>query len=89
MLDDMIRVYFDHQKPPGTAFVRRGDYRLVHEGRGNIVEPARWTYGVKPGLTVELSMVIHKRNERWVRCPRCHVQFDGWAENGWADWKVS
>ena len=89
MLEDMVRLYFNHQMPPGAAFVRRGDYRLVHGGVGNTVEPARWTYDVKPGHIVETSMVIHARDERWVACPRCRTYFRGPAKNGWADWKVS
>jgi len=88
MLEDMVRLYFNHQKPPGAVFVGRGDYRLVHGGVGNTVEPVRWTYDVKPGHTVETSMIIHKRNERSVRCPRCRSPFSGRAKNGWADWKV-
>jgi hypothetical protein len=89
MLEDMVRFYFKHQKPPGTAFVERGDYRLVHGGVGEIVEPARWTYDVRSGHTVEMSMVLHERNERLVRCPRCRTRFNELASNGWADWKVS
>jgi hypothetical protein len=88
MLDDMIRLYFNHQKPPGAAFVRRGDYRLVHGGVGNAVEPARWTYDVKPGHIVETSMLLRKRNELRMTCPRCRTLFSGSAKNGWADWKV-
>jgi hypothetical protein len=89
MLEDMVRLYFNHQKPPGAAFVRRGDYRLVHGGVGNTVEPARWTYDVKPGHTVETSMIIHERNKLSVKCPRCRTPFIESAKNGWADWKVS
>jgi hypothetical protein len=89
MLQDMVQFYFKHQKPPGTAFVERGDYRLVHGGVGEIVEPARWTYDVKSGHTVEMSMIFHERNERLVKCPRCRTPFHGVDKNGWADWKVS
>jgi hypothetical protein len=89
MLEDMVRLYFNHQKPPGAAFVRRGNYRLVHGGVGAIVEPARWTYDVKPGHTVEMSMILCELNERSVKCPRCRTPFNGQAGNGWADWKVS
>jgi hypothetical protein len=89
MVEDMVRLYFKHQKPPGAAFVERGDYRLVHGEVGNVIEPARWTYDVKPGHTVEMSMVLRKRNESSVTCPRCRTPFNGVAENGWADWKVS
>jgi hypothetical protein len=88
LLEDMVRLYFNHQKPPGARLVERGDYRLVHGGVGNFVEPSKWTYDLKPGNTVELSMVVRKRNERLVRCPRCRTQFEGEAKNGWADWKV-
>jgi hypothetical protein len=88
MLEDMVRLYFNHQKPPGAAFVRRGDYRLVQGGVGDVVEPARWTYDVKPGHTVETSMILRKRDELFVRCPRCRTLFSGSAKNGWADWKV-
>jgi hypothetical protein len=89
MLQDMVQFYFKHQKPPGTAFVERGDYRLVHGGVGEIVEPARWTYDVKFGHTVEMSMIFHERNKYSLRCPRCRTRFNGPANNGWADWKVS
>jgi hypothetical protein len=88
MLEDMVRLYFKHQKPPGAAFVGRGDYRLVYGGAGTIVEPAKWTYDLKPGQTVEMSMVLCKRNESSVKCPRCRTRFKGRAKNGWADWKV-
>jgi hypothetical protein len=89
MLEDMVHSYFKHQKPPGAAFVERGDYRLVHGGIGNLVEPARWTYDLKPGHTVETSMILRERNGRSVKCPRCGTPFNGPTENGWADWKVS
>jgi hypothetical protein len=89
MLEDMVHFYFRHQKPPGAAFVECGDYRLVHGGVGEIVEPARWTYDVKSGHTVEMSMMLRERDEGSVKCPRCRTHFDGLAQNGWADWKVS
>jgi hypothetical protein len=89
MLENMVRLYFNHQKPPGAAFVGRGDYRLVHGGVGNVVEPARWTYDVKPGHTVETSIILRERDEYPVKCPRCRTEFTGLAQNGWADWKVS
>jgi hypothetical protein len=89
MLLDVITAYFRHQKPPGATFVKRGDYRLVHGGHGNIVEPAQWTYDLRSGHTVEMSIVLRKRNENGVICPRCRTRFTGQAKNGWADWKVS
>jgi len=89
MLEEMVRVYFKYQRPPGTAFVERGDYRLVHGGRGNIVEPARWTYDLDSVQTVEMSMVLRERNKNRAECPRCRTPFNGPIENGWADWKVS
>jgi hypothetical protein len=85
----MVRLYFTHQKPPGARLVECGDYRLVHGGVGNIVEPSKWTYDLKPGNTVEMSMVVRKRNELSVECPRCRTLFGGEVKNGWADWKVS
>ena len=88
MLLDVIVAYFRHQKPPGAAFVKYGDYRLVHGGVGNVVEPAQWTYDLRSGHTVEMSIVLRKRNENGVICPRCRTQFSGQAKNGWADWKV-
>ena len=86
MLEDMVRFYFKHQKPPGTAFVERGDYRLVHGGVGEIVDSARWTYDAKPGHTVEMSMVLRELNKPAVKCPRCRTAFEGQTQNGWADW---
>jgi uncharacterized protein YcaQ len=89
MLEDMVRLYSNHQNPPGAAFVERGDYRLVHGRVGNVIEPARWTYDVKSGHTVEMSIIIRERNQSWLECPRCHSLFKGQAKKGWADWKVS
>jgi hypothetical protein len=88
MFEDMVRLYFNHQKPPGARLVERGDYRLVHAGIGSVVEPSRWTYDVKPGHTVETSMIVHGRNQCWVKCPRCRTQFEGQAKNRWVDWEV-
>jgi len=89
MLEGMVHFYFKHQKPPGAAFVERGDYRLVHGGIGNLVEPVRWAYDLRPGHTVETSMILRERNGRLVKCPRCGTPFIGQTENEWADWKVS
>jgi hypothetical protein len=88
MLEDIVRLYFKHQKPPGMSLVERGDYRLVHGGRGTIVEPGKWTYDLTAGHSVEMSMVLHRRDELEVKCPRCRAPFHGRVTNGWADWKV-
>ncbi|KIM19822.1 hypothetical protein M408DRAFT_30898 [Serendipita vermifera MAFF 305830] len=84
MLADILPVYFKHQKLPGSSFIERGDYRLVSGECRDVVQPAEWTYIAKAGSTMEMSMVIHTRNEYAVRCPRCQTVFEGQATNGWA-----
>jgi len=89
MLEDVIRLYFKHQKPPGTTFVERGDYRLVHAGTGSLIEPTKWTYELKSGKVVEMSMVLHTHSAGATECPRCHTKIDGHAKKEWVNWRVT
>jgi hypothetical protein len=86
MLLDVINLYFKHKKPPGSDFVERGDYRLVHGDRKDIVDQMEWNRVEKVGLKMEMSMVLRTRNQKSRRCPSCHASFEGGAIDGWAQW---
>jgi hypothetical protein len=88
MLKDVISAYFRHQHPPGRDLVERGDYRLVYGNSRTRVEPTMWTYTVNTGLTVEMSMVLRRRNGNGTTCPRCNEEYHGEVQSGWVDWKV-
>jgi hypothetical protein len=89
MISDVISLYFRHQRASGRGFVERGDYRLVHGNRRNVVGAMEWTAIEKVGLKVEMSMVLRTRNEDRTRCPGCRTLFEGKATDGWAQWCAS
>jgi hypothetical protein len=86
MLLDVIEVYFKHQRPPGTVFVERGDYRLVHGPRKSILDPAGWNLLNKVRLKVEMSMVLRRRTDDKARCPRCRTRSDALSVSRWVVW---
>jgi hypothetical protein len=88
LLAGIIRLYFEDQQPPGSSLVKRGRYHLISGKQKEAVEPAGWTNIVFPGLTIEMSMVLHDRNKKSRNCPRCCV-ISGGVKNEWVTWKVA
>ncbi|KIM21304.1 hypothetical protein M408DRAFT_109282 [Serendipita vermifera MAFF 305830] len=84
MLTGIIRLYFEHCRPPGAGLVRQGHYQLVSGTQMEEVQRSQWTSLVAPGLTVEMSMVKHNRGNRDIACPKCGLLARERNNNTWA-----
>ncbi|PVF92101.1 hypothetical protein CPB86DRAFT_769840 [Serendipita vermifera] len=84
MLSSMIELHYKHNIRPGSTFTRRGNYKLLHGSSRRLVDPVEWAIRLKPGMTVEMSMVVNRFKERTASCPRCGSRFRGKGKNGWA-----
>jgi hypothetical protein len=85
-LTDILSIVFKHQELPGRSYVARGDYQLVHGSSRDIVAPPQWSLVLSPDLTIEMSMILRRRDQGEDACPRCGTVFTGEANNGWASW---
>jgi hypothetical protein len=87
LFTDVLRAYYKHQELPGHAFVTRGDYQIVLDHR--IVEANQWSIMVRPDSTVAMSMILRRRGDTMVKCPRCGAAPRGERVSGWANWSVT
>lgn len=88
MLSGIIRLYFEGQRLPGSRLVNRGHYQLVSGTQRSTIDSSAWPFMLEPGLTVEMSMVRHDRQNH-TSCPRCGLISTGWAKDEWATWYSS
>lgn len=86
--DHIIEVYSNGR--PGSAYITRGDYELVHVQDGQFVNHSEFTSVVESGMTFDMSitkregMVFRDIKEK---CPRCHhVNPHANTSNGWIEW---
>jgi hypothetical protein len=74
----------------GDSYVERGDYRILQSQDAHALTPSEFEQKVKPGMAVEMSIVLRRRiasPESQMQCPRCQFigptitnDFDGWIE---------
>jgi hypothetical protein len=84
MLRDMMKLYFEHQQPPGSSFFERGQYELVQGPDRRAITSAEWDSTVTPGGTVEMSIQVEVPRHTSGNCPRCQT-YSG--ANGWTTWQ--
>ncbi|PVF93278.1 hypothetical protein CPB86DRAFT_790270 [Serendipita vermifera] len=85
LFTDVLRAYYKHQELPGHAFVARGDYQIVLGDNHRVVEAPEWTKTIRPDSTVAMSMILRRRGNTAIKCPRCGVAPKGNGVDGWVD----
>ncbi|PVG01357.1 hypothetical protein CPB86DRAFT_99513 [Serendipita vermifera] len=88
LFTDVLRAYYKHQGLPGHAFVARGDYQIISGDDYHVIEPPEWSIIIHPGSTVQMSMVLKRRGEITMKCPRCGAAPKDEGVSGWANWSV-
>jgi len=74
----------------GFAFIERGDYQLIHEKNNQLVAKSALASMVKPGMKLEISIVMRWRMADLKKCPRCgYINSQVAGENGWILWSVN
>jgi hypothetical protein len=81
MLRDVMKLYFGHQRPPGSFFFEQDQYELVQGPDRRAITSAEWDSTVTPGGTVEMSIQVEMPYFTDGECPRCrrYSSADGWA----------
>ena len=79
---------------PGIRFIERGDYHVVQQDNGVVIDPAMFTRAVQSGVTTfQMSIVMRKAaaaSERATSiCPGCNASDTSASdESGWIIWRV-
>ncbi|VDC07203.1 unnamed protein product [Peniophora sp. CBMAI 1063] len=63
------------ENKPGERYVRSGSYTLMNtvtETTTSIIQPSSWAQSVRPGMTLEMSIVI-RQFARKLECPYCRT----------------
>lgn len=85
LFTDVLRAYYKHQELPGHAFVARGDYQIILGDNYRVVEASEWSTMIRPDSTVEMSMILRRRGDTTVKCPRYGAAPKDTRVDGWAD----
>jgi len=89
LLTSMIELTSKHWSSMGRRFIDRGEYQLIHGHDRKIIDKSRWTYEVKAGITVEISILLRIKAEKERMCPHCQTIFLGEVKRRkWVIWKV-
>jgi hypothetical protein len=89
MLNDYIKYYFRHQRPPGNVYVERDAYQLLRADGAMVSDRSNWS--MSRGEIVEMSAVVRwdaPINQRNARCPGCRSKEKSRSKGEWFEWKV-
>lgn len=86
-LDHIIKGYSNGS--PGSRFVKRGEYEVLHTEDSRIISSLESDFTVKTGMKLEISIIIRRGAALQKSCPVCRrVNLDDNFPNGWIEWKV-
>jgi hypothetical protein len=73
--------------------VKQGDYQIIHAEDGQMISPLEFAKTVRPGMTLEMSIVLRRRTtlpHSKMQCPQCeYIHSTINTAYGWIEWQVA
>jgi hypothetical protein len=84
----IIKGYCKHSH--GNRHLKRGDYEVIRPGDGQVISRSDFASTVKPGMILELSIILRRDFQDNKECPRCyHINRFANISGGWIEWQMS
>ncbi|THH12861.1 hypothetical protein EW146_g7299 [Bondarzewia mesenterica] len=83
LFDRLLRLYFSNRA--GRSYVERGDYDLTLQLNDALVDPATWSFHVKPGTSINMNAVLKIRASNLNVAHTWFRVSDSWIEEAPSD----